>query len=393
VIARFSQLGARVSEAWRARRRDERAFPEIARTALEWAALDRTYDFDALAQALAVADPLPRQNVADESFGQPPVTVFQGDGFFIEVLFWTDGAVAIHQHGFSGAFSVFEGSSVHTRHRFTETKRINSAVLLGELSFVDAELLVRGDVREIPAGPELIHTTFHLDRPTVSIVVRTHSEHLGQPQYSYLPPGLAFDPFPARPTMQKRLQILRGLHRTRRETYWRTTESLLAVADWHMTYLVLDQVYMLCESAEDRARVCGMARAAHGDEIDVLVPVLEATAAQRFLTGRRDSETDEELRFVLGVVLAVPSRPKILELVARRFPGEEAPAVALRCLKKLGFDDDALVLGGAILAVGSDRGALKARLARAEVGFANDYALLKAVRTLREVPGLAALLT
>jgi len=401
LLSRFRDLGHLIGDAWKARRREERAFPEIARRALEETALERHYTFESLVLELAGTDPLPAQNILDESFGQPPMTVFQGDGFNIELLFWIDGLVTIHQHGFSGAFSVFEGSSVHTRYRFAEKKRVNATVLFGDLLLESAELLSRGDVREIVAGRPLIHATFHLDRPTVSLVVRTERDHEGLPQYDYRPPSLAFDPFAARTLLRKRLQFLRMLHRSRRESYWAVAASILAPGDFLTTYFVLDQGYTLTDGAEaseaarDRARLVALARAGHDEDIDALVPVLEAGAARRGLIARRDAETDAEMRFFLAVVLTVPDRRTLLDLVAKRYPMEAPAELVIRCLGKLGFDADALVLSRVLLAGDAGSDVLKSRIAEVSAGraFPNDYSLLQAVRTLRATPGLRALLT
>lgn len=401
LLSRFTDLGHRIGAAWKARRREERVFPEIARRVLEETAIERHYTFESLALELAAADPLPAQNILDESFGQPPMTVFQGDGFNVELLFWIDGLVTIHQHGFSGAFSVFEGSSVHTRYRFTEKKRVNATVLFGDLQLESAELLSRGDVREIIAGRPLIHATFHLERPTVTLVVRTERDHEGLPQYDYRPPSLAFDPFASRALLRKRLQFLRMLHRSRRESYWAAAASILASGDFLTAYFVLEQGYTLTDAAEkseaahDRDRLVALARAGHEDDVDALVPVLEAGAARRFLIGRRDAETDAEMRFFLALVLTVPDRRTLLDLVAKRHPREAPTDFVIRCLGKLGFDADALVLSRALLAGDAERAVLKSRIAEVGAGraFPNDYSLLQAVRTLRATPGLRALLT
>jgi hypothetical protein len=389
---RFSDLGlgARIADVWTSRRRDERLFPEIARAALEEARLHEAYDFDTLVAEVLRADPLPMQNNGSESFGQPPVTIFRGEGFIVELLFWIDGLVSVHQHGFSGAFLVFEGSSIHSRYRFTEHVRVSSAMVFGELAFAEAELLRRGDIRTIEAGPSLIHATFHLERPTITVVVRTNAEHPTGPQYDYHRPSLALDPFYSRPTLRKDLQVLRMLHRSRITSYWRAVETFLRRSDWLAAYLTLEQGYLLFRSPEDRARLFDVARAKHGAELEILLPILAASAERRTVIGWRDAESDEEVRFFLALLLTVPHRARLLELVAERFPKETPEDVVVRCMERLGFDEGGRILGRLLLS-GTGRDELRKGLASANYRVANDYELLKAVRDLRSVPGFSAL--
>ena len=96
-------------------------------------------------------------------FGQPPLTVFWGQQFRIEVLFWVRGLPGVHEHAFSGAFHVLHGSSIHTHWQFEPEERINTKLLLGKTLLKKAEILNQGDSRPIISGSELIHTTFHRD--------------------------------------------------------------------------------------------------------------------------------------------------------------------------------------------------------------------------------------
>src|SRR5438105_707642 len=103
--ATFQAIGARIEARWHAVSHDERALPEIAAEALQEGGLDR-FGFDEAVKAILSDGPLPVQAHVEAVFGQPPVTVHRGDGFFIELLFWVDGLLSIHRHRFSGAFLV-----------------------------------------------------------------------------------------------------------------------------------------------------------------------------------------------------------------------------------------------------------------------------------------------
>jgi hypothetical protein len=101
--------------------------------------------------------------------------------------------------------------------------------------------------------------------------------------------------------------------------------------------------------------------------------------------------TDEELRFVLAVLVNVPKRAAIFDLVKKRFPDADPSEVLLRCLRKMDFDDATLSLAKILMTGESSRDALKKHLAGENVRVANDYTLLASVRTLRNAPGFSAL--
>ena len=146
----FSDLGNTIARRWREQSHDEEAFPAIAADALaESELLSRITGGDVADWALSSHE-LPAQNYT--GFGQPPVVLYRGHEFFIEALFWFDSTTGIHQHAFSGAFAVLDGSSVHATYDFESQERISSRLLLGDVRFRACEVLTRGAVRRIEAG-------------------------------------------------------------------------------------------------------------------------------------------------------------------------------------------------------------------------------------------------
>ena len=94
-----------------------------------------------------------------------------------------DATASIHQHAFSGAFRVVTGSSLHSEYEFVEQARVSQLLLLGEVRTQRLEALTRGDVRRITSGRAgLVHSLFHLDQPSVTLVIRTYGEPWAQPQ-------------------------------------------------------------------------------------------------------------------------------------------------------------------------------------------------------------------
>src|SRR5262249_6236027 len=130
----------------------------------------------------------------ETGFSNLPVTVYRGDAFHLELLVWTRASTSVHQHGFSGAFRVVTGSSLHSNYRFIERQRINSHLLIGDIEMTSMQLLNVGDVVPISAGREgLVHSLFHLDEPSVTLVARTGWEPESAPQYDLIQPRFAFD--------------------------------------------------------------------------------------------------------------------------------------------------------------------------------------------------------
>ena len=116
----FSELGLSVEEAWREANYSETAFPEIASKALADARLREKVTPWEIIRWLASEPQLPRQPDIEAMFGNPPITLFCGPRFYIDIYFWVDGTTEIHQHGFAGAFQVLVGSSLHSRYSFIE---------------------------------------------------------------------------------------------------------------------------------------------------------------------------------------------------------------------------------------------------------------------------------
>src|SRR4030095_10603662 len=110
------------------------------------------------------------------------------DKFHIDIYYWLDGTTTIHQHGFSGAFQVFLGSSVHSQYSFEHERRITPHFSVGRVCLNSVELLKEGDIRTIIPGRRFIHSLFHLDRPSATITIRTYETPSALPQYDFLKP-------------------------------------------------------------------------------------------------------------------------------------------------------------------------------------------------------------
>ena len=319
----FTRIGREVEARWRASNYDEPGFPELAVAVLTEAQPGREISADDLLRWLLVTDVLPQQIDPSSKFGQPPITVFRAPRFFIDALFWLDGTTEIHQHGFSGAFHVLSGGSVHTEYRWQLEDRVSAALLFGRLELTHSELLRAGDTRPIRSGAGLIHGLFHLDRPSVSIVVRTYQDTECGPQYRYHPPALAEDPFFDDGLVHRRLEGLGVLHELDPARYETAAAELVATSDFYLVYRVARQHLSVIEDLDRTRSLLEHARARHGTRVDRLGPVFEELVRISTLRARRELMTGIDHRFFLALLLNLPTRNAICDAIEARYPDRD----------------------------------------------------------------------
>lgn len=352
----FEALGAAIEAAWLSADYDELRFPAIAARVLHETRIHEAVSADDVLRWAVSAPRLPKQDDIEASFGEPPITVYAGVRFRIDVLFWLTASTSIHRHGFTGAFQVLHGGSLHSRYAFTARRRICAQMLIGDARILGAELLRRGDVVAIER--ELTHCLFHLEAPSATVVVRTRGEAEGSPQYEYRPPSLAIDPFYREPTQKRRLQALELLLRAGRADHDEVAAGLIEGSDLTTAYLVLRQAY---RAIDDRARVeklLAVAARRHGAVIEEIATVLREELRRWAIHRLRVDVRDPDRRFFLALAQNLPDRESSYELIRARHPEAEprervlAWARELSGVDRIGIDleDDLnVVLFGALL--------------------------------------------
>lgn len=343
----FEELGGLIEQRWRDQNYAESAFPEIAAQSLSESNLCDRVDPWAIIGWVHSAATLPVQMDLQAKFGNPPITIYVGPRFYIDVYYWLDGTTTIHQHAFSGAFQVLHGSSVHAGYRFEVAREINPHLLTGTLSFRDVSLLARGDVREIHPGPEFIHSLFHLERPSVTITIRTYKAPNFSRQYSYLKPSLAINPFFTDVALTKRVQTVALLLRMKHPEADKFVGELVESSDFHTGHAVLreafdflchrelEEIVGLTRSRDRFEALLDRARRKHGELVDLLEPVYEEEWRQAEIIRRRAEVKNEDHRFLMALLLNVPERIRLLELVNERFPDVDAIDLVVRWVREL----------------------------------------------------------
>ncbi|MGI8838456.1 MAG: hypothetical protein ACR2H4_17710 [Pyrinomonadaceae bacterium] len=331
----FAELGALISDRWRKENYSEELFPAIAAQALAESDLTAKVDPWEIIRWVHTTPDLPRQQDRNAKFGDPPITLFVGPRFYIDVYFWLDGTTMLHQHNFSGAFQVLLGSSVHSSYSFEQEREINPYFLIGKVSLQNVSLLTKGTIKEIRPGQHFIHSLFHLERPSATITVRSNHAPHDAIQYSYLKPYLAFDPFFEDDSLSKKVQTVSLLLSMKHTEADRFVGDLLAEADFQTAFFVLDtafgflgndeleEIFQLSKSADRFSAMLDRARARHGDLVDLLPPVFAEKRRQLAITKRRGMIKDEQLRFFLALLLNIPERSLVLDLIKQRFPDDD----------------------------------------------------------------------
>lgn len=316
----IDRLARDVEDAW-----GRGGYAEADFSAISTELLDRplVLDFETLARGVSEGARLPQQRRLDQDFGQPGITLYHGERFLIEALCWLTGTPAIHHHAFSGAFRVLTGRSVHSRYAYSECDRLGP-VSIGTLELVRAEVLNAASVVAIPRGADLIHANFHLDSPTMTLVVRTHQGR--EPELTYLPPGVAYDSAARTPALQKQIELLDTTHQVAHPLY---QECLIAAIEHADIYDGMAIVMRAGARVEDPVfrELVNRFRQQHGERSAPLVSALHEERRRGMIMRLRGTMTDAESRFFLAVLLSFSRRQDLLDTMAAHY-GDAATARA-----------------------------------------------------------------
>lgn len=334
----FDGLGRAVLGRWKRAGFAVAAFPGIACAALdEWSPAARV-DLPALVRGFLLGDDQPPQT--DSDFGEPELVVYHHPRFYVQLLFWMDGTTAIHQHAFSGAFHVLLGSSIHARYAFDKPRTVTPHLRVGDVRMTGIELLEAGRTVPIASGRRTIHSLFHLDAPSVTVVVRTQHDPGTGPQFNYLPPRLAVDPLHADPLATRRAQLLDVLEGTGDPGYAGLVTEMVADLDFERGFHLLRH----CVGHLSRQGEWGAAAAAFVRRHGTLAAGVEATLREEVrrdgIKALRGEVADPQHRFFLALLMNAPTRADLLALVARRFPGEPPAAVVRRWVEELTVESE-----------------------------------------------------
>ena len=317
----FEDLASELDADWRQRGCNEFALPELASSALERFAPARAITPHDVFCWLIETDRLPGQFDPASRFGNLSLTVAARDGFHIDVLVWTNSTTSIHQHSFSGAFHVLSGSSLHALWSFQETRHWNERLKSGRLAMRHTELLRSGSTRAILPGTAMIHSLFHLDSPSLTVVVRTPSVANASPQLSYERSGLAFDPHRDHEAGEKVRQLLDALWASEHLERAPLSEIALRRIGIDVAARIVLSIGARAP-AEVRSRLIDILARRDAELAGLLSATLAQKDRDRLLVGLRSRTQSPQHRMLLALVLNLPDRDSIDAVLSQIAPGE-----------------------------------------------------------------------
>jgi hypothetical protein len=333
----FNRLAALTYRHWNIANRDDAALPPAAMRALaELPAHEHIRASDVVEWA-ATTPALPPQLDPQSQFGDPPLTVYNDGCLVIDIYFWLHSSTSIHQHAFAGAFYVLEGASVETEYTFHEERRYNQCLATGQLRRHDVLVNQQGACRPILAGAQFIHSLFHLDYPSVSLVVRANVP-ASQPQLEYWWPRIAIQAAgQATPLQRRRLELLSMLGACRPAKLPRFLQSIFnGASPQEVVWGVQRALPFFRERPEEFRELLGPPRELYGSLIDDALASFESESALDALSAMRQYATSPSSRLLLALLLNARGARDLLSLIQVHSqppdPAEEALRLAAQLL-------------------------------------------------------------
>lgn len=314
----FEKLGRTVLERWRKQNFSLEAFPELARVAIDEAPPSKNVGLEEMIHEFLVNDEQPFQS--QSGFGQPELVAFNDPRFYIQILFWMEGTTEIHQHEFSGAFHVMQGSSVHSEFDFVGARSVTPHLRIGDLRMKQIELLESGRTVPITSGRECIHSLFHLDTPSVTVVVRTHHDPGTGPQYNYLPPHIAIDPIHTDALTMRRKQLLDVLETLDHPSYATRVREMVGSLDFERGFNTLLHAMDRLQVLDEWEPVLATFQKRHGELAKGVPETLAESLRRDSISQMRYHIENPEHRFFLALLMNVQNRSDIHALITERFP-------------------------------------------------------------------------
>jgi hypothetical protein len=222
---------------------------------------------------------------------------------------------------------VLEGSSIHAQFAFENPRPVSAHFRVGDLRMQGIHLLERGETVPIVSGRDHIHSLFHLDTPSISVVIRTHHDPGTGPQFTYLPPHIALDPVHNDALTARRKQLLDVLERTADPAYPALVREMLGELDFERGFFILQNGMGYLRSLGEWEETLRAFQQKHGALAGYVAPTLDEIVRRDSLAAMRASVTEIEHRFFLALLLNVPEKADILKMVSRRFPGDPVKTV------------------------------------------------------------------
>lgn len=214
------------------------------------------------------------------------------------------------------------GSSIHSEFVFEDAESITAHFRIGNLRLKKSELLETGSIVPIISGRTDIHALFHLETPSVTVVIRTHSDPGTGPQFTYLPPHIALDPVQSDGLTTRRKQLLDLLERTGDPDYPQLVGEMIERLDFERGFFILQNCITHLRNLGAWEMIWELFEQKHGRLAAPVVPTLEEIIRRDGISALRGSIEDIEHRFFLALLLNLERRADLLEMVEQKIPGD-----------------------------------------------------------------------
>jgi hypothetical protein len=155
------------------------------------------------------------------------------------------------------------------------------------------------------------------------------------PQFTYLPPHLAVDPFHEDALTTRRKQLLDVLEKIDDPGYAEIARDTIAELDFERGFFVLQNCMPHLRNLDRWEEVWRTFEQRHGRLAGYVEPSLEGIVWRDRLVSMRSSVLEAEHRFFLALLLNVPRREDLLSLVEQRFGGDPVETI-VRWAEELG---------------------------------------------------------
>src|SRR5262249_48188948 len=116
---------------------------------------------------------------------------------------------------------------------------------------------------------------------------------------------------------------------------FQTAFSILDLARGHLVGNRLEKEFGISTGEQRFQTLMEIARQRHGELVDLMQPVFEEAERQHNLIQRRAQITSNQHRFFLALLLNIPDRQKVLDLVKQRFPEQDPVATVTDWVEEL----------------------------------------------------------
>jgi hypothetical protein len=218
-------------------------------------------------------------------------------------------------------------------------------LVAGELVMGEPEILRPGQVRRIDAGFGFIHALFHLERPTVTIVVRNGATNLPYPQYTYLRPGLGWDNLWSNRLVGRRLQAVGAMHRLDPPAAEAAAAELVTTAPPWVAFLAVRDALNRSGWNNQVADLCGALRHRVGAAGELLETALQSEVKQAKVLARRNLLGERHHRTLLALLANLPDEASVRAVIQALYPEREPERLVLEWVLELSSPSNRRVSG------------------------------------------------